>query len=791
MAVTTMVGAKIHRREDPKLITGHGNYVDDMQLTGMVHMAVVRSAQAHAKILSVDLTAASKAPGVVAVYTARDFKKVISGGLPVTESLIADKKQTPNQFPIAETEAVYFGEPIAVVLAESRYGAADAAELVHVEYESLAVLVNFEKAMEKGSPTAHTGAPDNIAWDVNFNGGDLEAAFKESEVTVKERIIQQRVFPLSMEPRAVLADYVPFGNQLTVWTSSQVPHFIRLFLCIGLGMPESQIRVVAPDVGGGFGSKLRPYPEEYLAAAASKLSGRPVKWIEGRTENLQATSHGRGHIFDIEVGAKRDGTLLALKITMMSDIGAYVGVFGALQSSLAMLLSPGCYKWKAVHGRAIGVLTNKMSTDPYRGAGRPEAAHLVERAVDLVAQELKMDPADVRAKNFAEDFPFTSILGMVYDSGEYQKSLDKAKEIAGYTALRQKQADLRKHGRYLGIGLSTYVEICGVGPSAATAHVSGSLALVESSVVRVHPTGSVTVAVGTHSHGQGHDTTFAQIAADALGLPYANIEIRHGDTADTPFGYGTYGSRSLPVGGISINRSCQKVVEKAKKIAAHLLEAADEDVVFDQGQFYVKGSPDKRKAMGEVAFAAYGPGLPEGMENGLEAVTYFDPPNFTWPFGAHICVVEVDPETGEVDIQKYVAVDDCGNIINPMIVEGQIHGGVAQGIGQALFEEAVHDPETGTLKTGTLLDYSLPGIGEIPALQLDRTITPSPTNELGVKGVGEAGTIAASAAVINAIVDALSPFGIKHVDMPASPDRIWKQIQQAHQHSNGGKEARK
>jgi carbon-monoxide dehydrogenase large subunit len=791
MAVTTMVGAKIHRREDPKLVTGHGSYVDDMQLTGMVHMAVVRSAQAHAKIVSIDLTAASHAPGVVAAYTARDFKKVISGGLPVTESLIADKKQTPNQFPIAEGEAVYFGEPVAVVLAEERYQAADAADLVQVQYESLPVLVDFEKALEKGSPTAHSGTPDNVAWDVNFNGGDLDAAFAEADVKVKERIIQQRVFPISIEPRCVIANHVPFANQLTVWTSSQVPHFVRLFLCMGLGMPESQIRVVSPDVGGGFGSKIRPYPEEYLAAAASKLAGRPVKWIEGRTENLQATSHGRGHIFDIEVGAKRDGTLLGLKITMLSDIGAYVGVFGALQSSLAMLLSPGCYKWKAVHGRTIGVLTNKMSTDPYRGAGRPEAAHLVERAVDLVAHELKMDPAEVRSKNFAKDFPFTSILGMVYDSGDYQKALDKAKELVGYKELRQRQAELRRQGRYLGIGLSTYVEICGVGPSAATAHVTGSLPLVESSVVRVHPTGSVTIAVGTHSHGQGHDTTFAQIAADALGLPYDSIEIRHGDTADTPFGYGTYGSRSLPVGGVSINRSCQKVVEKAKKIAAHMLEAADEDVVFDQGQFYVKGSPDKRKAMAEVAFAAYSAGLPEGMEVGLEAVTYFDPPNFTWPFGAHICVVEVDPETGAVDIQKYVAVDDCGNIINPMIVEGQIHGGVAQGIGQALFEEVIHDPETGALKTGTLLDYSIPGIGEIPGLQLDRTITPSPTNELGVKGVGEAGTIAASAAVINAICDALSPLGIKHVDMPASPDRLWKLMQDARGTSHNGKEGRK
>ena len=779
MAVTTMIGAKIHRREDPKLVTGHGSYVDDLQQTGMVYMAVVRSSQAHAKIKSIDITDASKAPGIVAIYSARDFKTVLSGGLPVTESLIADKKYVPNQFPIAETEVVYFGEPVAVVLAGERYEAADAAELIQVEYEPLPVVVDFEKAMQPGSDKAHSDGPDNIAWDVNFPGGDIDAAFKEAEVTVKERIIQQRVFPLSMEARTVIANFVPFANQLTLWTSTQVPHFVRIFLCMGLGMPESQIRIISPDVGGGFGSKLRPYPEEYLAAAASKLSGRPVKWVEGRTENLQATTHGRGHIFDIEVAAKRDGTLLGLKVTNLSDNGAYIGVFGALQSALALLLAPGCYKWKAYHGRTVGILTNKMSTDPYRGAGRPEAAHLVERGIDLVAQELHMDPAEVRRKNFATDFPFTNPVGLVYDSGEYAKSLDRAMEMVGYDDLRRRQAELRKQGRYLGIGLSTYVEICGVGPSAATDHVSGSVSLVESSVVRVHPTGSVTVAVGTHSHGQGHETTFAQIVADSLGVPYDSVEIHHGDTNDTPFGYGTYGSRSLAVGGISIYKSCQKVVEKAKKIAAHMLEAAEADVVFDQGRFHVKGSPDRAKTMGEVAFRAHQTGLPEGMEEGLEAVTYFDPPNFTWPFGAHICVVEVDPETGAVDIQKYVAVDDCGNVINPMIVDGQIHGGVAQGIGQALFEEVVFDEQSGVLRTGTMVDYTIPGVGEIPFMELDHTITPSPTNDLGVKGVGEAGTIAASAAVINAICDALSPFGIKHVDMPASPDRLWKQIKEA------------
>jgi carbon-monoxide dehydrogenase large subunit len=467
-----------------------------------------------------------------------------------------------------------------------------------------------------------------------------------------------------------------------------------------------------------------------------------------------------------------------LKVTQYLDIGAYQGVFGAFQA-VACLLSGGAYKWKHIAARTVGILTNKTSTDPYRGAGRPEATHLVERAVDLIAREIGMDPVEVRRKNFATEFPFTNNFGLVYDSGDYDKSLNKALELANYKDLRREQEALRKQGRYLGIGLSTWIEICGLGPSAATAPAAG-VALVESSQVRIHPAGGVSVYTGTHSHGQSHDTTFAQIVADTLGVPYDSIEMHHGDTAEGPaMGYGTYGSRSLAVGGMSIRMSCLKVVDKAKKLAAHILEADEADIVFDQGRFYVKGSPEKAKTLGEVAFASYGAGLPEGMEHGLEAVSYFDPPNFTWPFGAHICVVEVDPDTGAVDMRKYIAVDDCGNIINPMVVEGQITGGIVQGIAQALFEEVVYDEDSGQLRTGTLIDYMVPTANEIPELVLGSTLTPSPTNELGVKGIGEAGTIASSAAVINAIVDALSPFGIKHVDMPASPDRLWKMIKEA------------
>jgi carbon-monoxide dehydrogenase large subunit len=784
MAVTQMIGARIQRREDPRLITGHGRYVDDMTRPQMAYMAVVRSPLPHAKINSIEVTEAAKAAGVIGVYTARDFQGVIQGTIPVSNSFVPDKKQVPEQFPIAKGEVVYQGEPVAVVIAEERYQAGDAALLVEVDYDPLPAVTDLEKALQPGSPTVHSGAADNIGWDMTYAAEDsIAEAWGEGEVFVKERILQQRLFPIPMETRAVVAEWDNFDNRLTLWTSTQVPHFIRLFVGTAMGLTESQVRVIGPDVGGGFGAKLRPYPEEYLAAATSKLTGRPVKWIETRSENLLATTHGRGQIFDVEVAAKRDGTLVAMKVTQILDIGAYQGVFGAFQA-VACLLAGGAYQWKGIAARSIGVLTNKTSTDPYRGAGRPEATHLVERMVDLVAGEIGMDPVEVRRKNFVREFPHTNNFGLTFDSGDYEKSLDRALELAGYEELRRRQAELRSQGRYLGIGLSTWIEICGLGPSAATAPAAG-VALVESATVRVHPTGSVSINVGTHSHGQGHDTTFAQLAADALGVPYDAIAINHGDTGDTPFGYGTYGSRSLAVGGMAIRKSCHKVVDKARKLAAHIFEAAEEDVAFEQGDFYVKGSPDKRKSIGELAFAAHGAGLPEGMEQGLEAVTYFDPPNFVWPFGAHICVVEVDPDTGAVDLQKYVAVDDCGNVINPMIVDGQIHGGIAQGIAQALFEEVIYDEESGQLKTGTLVDYMVPSASEMPDYEMDRTVTPSPTNELGVKGIGEAGTIAASAAVINAVCDALSPLGVKHVDMPANPDRLWKLIHQQRTGGNG------
>ncbi len=782
MAVSQLVGAKIHRREDPRLITGHGRYTDDLNRTGLTHLAVVRSPHAHARVKSIGVEAAKKAPGVIGVFTADDFKGIIAGPAthPVAPVFAPDKKTNPPRYPIARAEVCYQGEPVAVVVAEQRYQAADAAQLVDVEYEPLPAVQDLDEALKPGSPKAHLDQPDNIAWDTTYVPTEATAElFKSADVVVKQRIREDRLSPNAMESRVVMAEYEPYDKKVTIWMSTQNPHWIRLFVAGALGMGEHTVRVISHDVGGGFGSKISPYPEDYLVPAVSKLIERPVKWTETRTEAVQNGYAGRGQIYDVEVAAKKDGTLLAMRLTQLLDAGAYIGTFGAFQTC-ACLLAGGAYKWKAISSRSVAVLTNKIPTDPYRGAGRPEATHVAERMMDLLAAELKMDPAELRRKNFPTkaEFPFTQNFGLVMDSGDYHGSLDKAMKIAGYDQMRKEQADARKKGKLVGIGLSTWIEICGLGPGAATGPATGGVVLSESAQVKVHPAGGVSIYVGTHNHGQGNDTTHAQIAADALGVPLESIDIRHGDTNEGPgFGYGTYGSRTLAVGGVAISRACAKVVDKGKKIAAHVLEASEDDIVFDQGKFHVKGSPDKAKAFGEIAFAAFGQ-LPAGMEQGLEAVAYFEPPNFVWPFGAHICAVEVDRETGDAKITKYVAVDDCGNIINPMIVDGQLHGGIVQSIGQALYEEMVYDDE-GQLRSATFLDYAMPSVNEIPDITLERQITPSPTNELGVKGIGEAGTIAATAAIMNAVVDALAPLGVKHVDMPASPDRLWNLIKEA------------
>jgi len=784
MAISQMIGARIHRREDPHLITGGGRFVEDQVRAGTLTMAVVRSPHPHARIKSINTRAAKAISGVVAVFTAADLKPVLSGTHPVAPAFVAEKHTVPERFPLADGEACFQGEPVAIVLAESRKLAVDGAEAVEVDYEPLPAVIDLMTALETNSPKAHTNLPDNLAWDLTYVPEDaVKDAFAQAEVVIKERIVQQRLAPTPMETRGVVAEYSTFDDQLTMWMGTQNPHLIRLWVSGSLGMPETKVRVISHDVGGGFGSKVCAYPEDYLVAATAKMLKRPVRWTETRTESLQTTTHGRGQVFDLELAAKRDGSLLAMKVTQYLDTGAYIGTFGAFQAC-ACLLAGGAYKFPGgIAARTVGILTNRVPTDPYRGAGRPEATHNIERMMDRLAQEIGMDPAAVRQKNFIQpdEFPFTNNFGLTYDSGNYAGAMAKALGHAKYDDFRQRQAEARKAGRYLGIGISSWIEICGFGPSAATAPASGGLALVESAQIRLHPTGSAQVFVGSHAHGQGHETTFAQIAADTLGLPYDSIEIRHGDTAEGPgMGYGTYGSRSLAVGGMAVRTTAQQIVAKAQKIAAHMLEASPDDVVFDQGRFHVKGNPGNARTMGEVAFASFGASLPEGVGHGLEATSYFDPPNFVWPFGTHICTVEVDPQTGSVDLQQYVAVDDCGTVINPLVVEGQLHGGIAQGIAQALFEEVAYDPDTGQLLTGTLVDYLMPTANEIRTPVLDNTVTPSPSNELGVKGIGEAGTIASSAAVINAIVDALQPLGIKHIDMPASPDRLWKLIRDAH-----------
>jgi carbon-monoxide dehydrogenase large subunit len=790
MAISQMIGARIQRREDPHLITGGGRFVEDLIRPGTLVMALVRSPHPHARIVSIETAAARALPGVVAVLTADDFKPLLSGTHPVAPAFVADKQTVPDRFPLADREATFQGEPVAVVVAENRKLAVDAAQAVEVEYDPLPAVQDLLAALEPGSPKTQTGAADNVAWKLAYTEeASVAEAFASADVVVKERIRQQRLAPTAIEPRGVIADYSRFDDELTIWLGTQNPHFIRLFVAGALGMAESRVRVISHDVGGGFGSKISPYPEDYLVAAAAKLLHRPVRWIETRTESIQGTTHGRGQLFDLELAARRDGSLLALKVTQYLDAGAYIGTFGAFQAC-ACLLAGGAYKFPGgIAAQTIGVLTNRVPTDPYRGAGRPEATHNIERMMDILARELEMDPVELRRKNFIQpdEFPFTNDFGLEYDSGNYEGALTKALELAGYTDFRARQREARAGGKYLGVGISSWIEICGFGPSAATAGATGGLALVESAQIRVHPSGSAQIVVGVHAHGQGHETTFAQIAADTLGLPYDKIDIRHGDTAEgAGFGYGTYGSRSLAVGGMAVRVGAQQIVAKATKIAAHLLEAAEDDVVFDQGRFHVRGNPGNAKTMTEIASAAFGANLPAGVDHGLEATSYFDPPNFVWPFGTHICLVEVDLQTGGVDLLKYVAVDDCGNVINPLVVEGQLHGGIAQGIAQALFEEVAYDPDSGQLMTGSLMDYLVPTANEIPAPVLDSTVTPTPVNELGVKGIGEAGTIASSAAVINAIVDALQPLGITHVDMPATPDRLWKLIREA-QTAPGGR----
>jgi carbon-monoxide dehydrogenase large subunit len=685
----------------------------------------------------------------------------------------------PEHWPLARDAVKHVGDPVAVVLGDDRYTVIDAAEDVVVEYDPLPVVTDPEAALA-GPPFVHEQFGTNQVHQWSLPGGDTEAGFAEADVIVERRVVNHRTAGAAIEPRGVLADHRT--GELTLWSSTQVPHFVRLFLSLLLGISEERVRVIAPEVGGGFGSKLQVYGEEVLACWCSRKLEHPVKWIETRTENMAVTHQGRDQIADVRMGAKRDGTITAFHVRILADFGAYNMLLTPLIPSLGAFVMGGCYKIPAVQTDIVGVFTNKCPTDAIRGAGRPEATHMVEVTLDQLAAELGIDRLELRRKNFIpkEDFPAAVATGVIYDSGDYEKTLDRLLEHLDLGDFLREQEELRSRGAYRGVGFSTYTEICGLAPSRVTGPAGVGLQAGgwESAMVRVNNTGAVTVYSGSSGHGQGHETVFAQIVADRLGVDPSVVEVLHGDTSMGPEGRNTYGSRSIAVGGEALAKCATKIAEKAKAIVAHNLEAAPEDIELRDGIFSVKGSPDKGMALADVAGAAYLAMIPEGMEPGLEETTFYDPENFVFPFGAHACVVDVDAHTGKVRVVRYVAVDDCGNAINPLLIDGQVHGGIAHAIGQALYER-VHYDEDGQLVTGTFVDYALPTAAELPSFETDRTVTPSPVNSLGAKGVGEAGTIAASPAVTNAVIDALRPLGVTYINMPLTPMRVWGAIAEA------------
>lgn len=778
-----LFGSSIRRKEDPSLITGRGKYTDDFKLARMAYAAMVRSPYGHARIKSIDVERAAKLPGVLGVYTARDVRKSKSPGVVPVGWLLPEIKTPPH--PILAHERVrYVGDAVAVVVAENRYIARDAVDLIDVDYEPLSAVVHPARAIEDGAPQLHDEAERNIAFDWEI--GDrtaVEAAFDSAPHTVRVQLRNNRLIPNAIEPRSALADFDDSTGQLTLRMTSQNPHIHRLLMSLAsLGLPEHKIHVIAPEVGGGFGSKIHHYPDEAITAWCSMQLKRPIKWTATRSEANLTDAHGRDHATTAEMALDADGRILALRVKTFAAMGAYLSTFApAIPTYLYGTLLSGQYAIPAIHCNVIGVFTNTAPVDAYRGAGRPEATYVVERLVDHAARETGLDPAEIRRRNFVppDAFPFQTQVALQYDSGNYQGALARAQELVGYDQLRKEQRRRVESGEPpLGIGLSTYIEACGLAPSAVVGTLGAQAGQWESGEIRVHPTGSVTVYTGSSAHGQGHETTFSQIVADRLGVGVDQVEVIHGDTDKVPFGWGTYGSRSAAVGGSALAVSAEKIIEKGRKIAAHLLEAAEEDVEFEAGKFFVRGVPDRAKAIQEIALQAHlAHNLPPGIEPGLTATTFYDPANFTFPFGTHIAVVEVDPETGAIQILRYLAVDDVGNVINPMIVDGQLHGGIAQGLGQALWEEAVYD-ENGQLLTGEMLDYALPRAHMLGNFELDRTVTPCPHNPLGVKGVGEAGSIASPAALVNAVMDALAPFGILHIDMPLTPEKVWRAIHQ-------------
>lgn len=771
-------GSAIKRREDPKLITGKAKYTDDLQLPNLAHCAILRSPYAHARIVNIDASAARSMDGLIAVYTADDIND-IPGAIPV--GWLLPNLKTPAHSMLAKDRVRHVGDGVAVVVAEDRYIAQDALEAIWVEYEPLPAVADPKKAAQAGAPLVHDDAPNNVAFDWEIGDkAKTDAAFASATHVATLDLVNNRLIPNAMEPRAAMADFNNITGELTLYLTTQNPHIHRLLMSLAsLGLPENKIRVIAPEVGGGFGSKIHHYADEAIVSWCAMQLGRPVKWTSTRSEAFQTDVHGRDHVTHAEIALDADGKILGLRVDTYASMGAYLSTFApAVPTYLYGTLLSGEYDIPAIYCHVLGVFTHTTPVDAYRGAGRPEATFVVERLMDRAARVTGIDPAEIRRRNFvpSDQFPFQTQVALQYDSGNYEGTLDKALEIIDYANFRAEQEAARQQGRYIGLGLSSYIEACGLAPSAVVGSLGAQAGQWESSIVRVLPTGKVLVYSGSSGHGQGHGTTFAQIVATELGIPYEDIEIMEGDTAQIPHGWGTYGSRSAAVGGSSIAVGAQKVVEKAKKIAAHLLEAAEEDLDFSNGKFSVKGSPDQAKTIQEVALQAYlAHNLPKGIEPALEATTFYDPSNFVYPFGTHVAVVEVNADTGQVKLLRYLAVDDVGNVINPMIVDGQIHGGIAQGVGQALYETAVYD-ESANLLSGSLMDYAMPKAHFLPSFETDRTVTPCPHNPLGVKGVGEAGSIASPAAVVNAIVDALSPFGIEHIDMPVTPEKVWKAI---------------
>jgi aerobic carbon-monoxide dehydrogenase large subunit len=761
-----LVGQRLRRREDPRLITGTATYVEDIKMPGMHHAIIVRSPHAAANIKSIDTKAALATKGVVAVFTGKDVENI--GAVPCGASLPG--LRVPHHTILATDRVYLVGHPVAVVVATDRYVARDAADLIEVDYEVTQAVADPEKALAPGAPAVHPQWPDNTAFTFHQEGGEVDAAFAEADVIVKERIISQRLVPMAMETRGVVADFKAGDRALTLWTSTQVPHLVRTLVAAMLGLEENRVRVVAPEVGGGFGSKLNIYAEEALMGFVSMKINKPVKWIESRRENFTCTIHGRGHVDFYELAAKRDGTITGIKLKIIQDLGAFHQLLTPAIPTLSVLMAPGLYRTRSVRADIVGVFTNCTPTDAYRGAGRPEATHAIERMVDILAAELKMDPAEIRIKNFVqnEEFPFPTATGLMYDSGDYAAPLHKAMDIVSYHELRKKQAEARAQGKLMGIGISTYGEICAIGPSPATP--AGGW---ESAQVKIEPSGTVTVMTGVSPHGQGEETTFAQITGDELGVPIDDVVILHGDTAIVQYGIGTFGSRGTAVGGTALYFALQELKPKLKKWGAVMLES--EDVTLEGG-VCTCNKTGKSVTIKEIAAAAHrAMKIPAGLEPGLVATYFWEPPNFTFPFGAHIVVTEVDRDTGDIKLDRYVAVDDCGNILNPLIVDGQVHGGVAQGLGQALWEGVTYD-DNGQLMTGELMDYCVAKAHMMPWIESSHTCTPSPVNPLGVKGVGEAGTIGCSPAVVNSVVDALSPLGVRHIDMPMTPEKIWKLV---------------